>query len=346
MLNMLNMRKFSSVISLIVVVCMIFSLGGCSGFKSTSIKDLSVDEVREILEKKLGAEEYDFTRNGGRFKMNDFNYLKDGYYVTSEGCKDNKIDIATYSGTIGSSNLPHCYTEVVRLSRSYKDSIKDFVMYRIADRTDDEELRRANGSIGQSTIMIFAEFKSEKEAMDYFDAITKKSFFSDNTIQRYENSLDNMRRSAERFNYDETILGRWLLDADKDQKPVHLEDLDRSVYYRKDNKAYFNFNIRWDITKFGDIAKRDPNNEDIIEKHSFHTIGVRAHRLLVDGNKVLLIDGVDLTVTKGELDTVNKLCKALSTDNPFDAKMSDDLKYHIVFYLGSWLPYSSKVDSI
>lgn len=339
------MRKLRSVISLFVLVCMVFSLGGCSGAKKASLSDLSIDKVKNILEKNFGAKEYDYTRNGGKFTMNEFEYLKDGYYITSEGCKGTKIDIASYSGTVTGSFLPHNYAEVMRLSKTFKNSITDFVMYRIADRTDNEELRRVNGSLAQSTIMVYAEFKSEEEALECFDNMIK-TFFYDSTIQRYESSLDMMRKSAERYNYDETILGSWLTDADRGQKPVHLEDLDKSVYSRTDNKAYLNYNLRWDVTKWGDFIRTEPNNEELIEKLSFHTIGVRAHHLLVDGNKLLLIEGVDLTVNKGELNTVNKLCKALSTDNPFDVKMSDDLKYQIAFYLGAWLPHSSKITSI
>ena len=341
------MRKLRSVISLIVLVCLLFSLAGCSGAKNGSLSSLSVDKVKDILEKKLRAKEYDYTRNGRKFNMNEFEYLRDGYYITSEGCKDSKIDIASYSGTFsaGGSRLPHNYAEVSRLSKTFKNSITDFVMYRIADRTENEEFRRVNGSLAQSTIMVYAEFTSEEEALDCFDNMIM-SFFSDSTIQRYESSLDNMRRSAERYNYDETILGSWLTDADKGQKPVRLEELDKSVYSRTDNKAYFNYNLHWDVTKWGDIVRAEPNNAELIEERSFHSIGVRAHRLLVDGNKLLLIEGVDVTVNKGELDTVNKLCKALSTNNPFDVKMSDDLKYQIAFYLGAWLPNSSKIDSI
>lgn len=43
---------------------------------------------------------------------------------------------------------------------------------------------------------------------------------------------------------------------------------------------------------------------------------------------------------------VNKLCKAFSTDNPFDVKMSTDLKYQLLFFLNYWTPAYSRVDDV
>ncbi len=71
------MGKLKRLISLLVVICLVFSLAGC-GSKSISMDDLSVDTVRDILEKKLGAKEYDYSYNGGKLKYTDYEYFKDG----------------------------------------------------------------------------------------------------------------------------------------------------------------------------------------------------------------------------------------------------------------------------
>ena len=337
------MRKFRSVISLFVLVFFIFSLGGCSGAKNASLRSLSVDKVKDILEKKLRAEEYDYTRNGGKFTESDFSYFRDGYYITSEGDKGISDSIKNFSSTYPGSMLPHNYTEVGMLNKIFKESGTDFVVYKTSDRTDDEQLKRSTGSLARSTIMIYAEFNSTEDALNCFDNMIKH-YFSKSATETYESRLKYMDSMIERCKG--TIMGDWLNTAAKDQKAVHLEDLDESVYSRTDNNAHLDYSIRWDITRWGDYAMKDPDDQALIEEHALHTSGIRAHHLCVEGNKLLYIEGVDLTSNKGGLDHVNRLCKALSTGNPFDAKMSDDLKYQLAFILSIWSPAHSRVDDI
>lgn len=340
---MRNMRKFRSVISLFVLVCMVFSLGGCSGAKSAPMNDLSVDVVRDILEKKVGAKDYDYSYNNGKMKLYDFEYFKNGFYITNEGIKGTQIDFATFADTMTGNAFPHNSVQLRALNSNFKKSGTDFVMYRISDETDDESLRKVTGRLAHDTIMVYAEFKTAEDAMNCFENMTK-AFFSDSTINRYQSALDNMAKAKTR--YEGTLMGDWLNASDKGQQPVHLEDLDKSVYSRSGDKATFNYNYHYETLKWGDVVRNEPDNLELIEMSSFHYKGIRACHLRVEGNRLLFIEGLDVTTSKGELNDVNKLCKALSTGNPFDAKMSDDLKYQLAFYFGSWFPQSTRVDAI
>ena len=271
------MRKLRSLISLIIVVCMVFSLAGC-GSKSISMDDLSVDTVRDILEKKLGAKEYDYSYNGGKLKVYDFEYYKNGYYITSEGCKDTNIDITTYGDVLGNSFLPHNTVHLRLLARDFYNSGTDFVMYKISDKTDDETLRRTTGKLGHSTIMVYAEFKTAEDAMSCFENMT---------MQRYQSALDNMARAKTR--YEGTLLGDWLNAADKGQLPVQKENLDKSIYSRSGDEAIFNYHINYEVLKWGDLVRKEPDNLELIEERSFHYSGVRANHLRVEGNRLLYI---------------------------------------------------------
>lgn len=336
------MGKLKRLISLLVVVCLVFSLAGC-GSKSISMDDLSVDTVRDILEKKLGAKEYDYSYNGGKMKYSDYEYFKDGYYITSEGCKNTNIGIESYAGMLAGNFIPHNSVQLRNLSRDFRNSGTDFVMYKISDKTDDETLRRTTGPLAHSTIMVYAEFKTPEDAMTCFENMTK-GFFSDSTMQRYQSALDNMARAKTR--YEGTLMGDWLNAADKGQLPVQKENLDKSIYSRSGDEATFNYHINFEVLKWGDIVRNEPDNLELIEERSFHYTGIRASHLRVEGNRLLYIEGLNLTTSKGKLDNVDKLCNALATDNPFNAKMSDDFKYQLAFYLSIWLPNSTRIDSI
>lgn len=335
------MRKFRTVISLIVLVCFVFSLSGCSS-KSASLDDLTLDKVKDILEKKMGATEYDYSYNDGNLKRNDYEYFKDGYYIT-DGNDGHLIDIINYSGVMRGNTIPHYYVALNRLNKAYQESGTGFVMYKTTDRADPVDDHRYTGQIGRSALMIYVQFESDAAAMECFEDMTA-NYFGDSVLQRYEIALNSMSIATER--YKGTILGDWISKSNKGQQTVKLQDVDKSVYSREGNKAHFNYSLHWDITRFTDLARGNPDDLEKVEKYSFFSTGVSGFHLRVDGSRLLLIDGTNFTTNKGEVNEVKKLCKAFSTDNPFDAKMSTDLKYQLLFFLNYWTPAYSRVDDV
>ena len=94
----------------------------------------------------------------------------------------------------------------------------------------------------------------------------------------------------------------------------------------------------------GDTARAKPDDEDLIEESSVFTKGVMGHHLCVEDNKLLLIYGYDYSKSKGEAESVSKLCKAFSTGNPFDVKMDNELKKYLLFVQTKWIPGASRLD--
>lgn len=189
------MRKFRTVISLIVLVCFVFSLPGCSGSKSAPLDKLSVDKVKDILEKDLGAKEYDYSRySKSRALSDDYDYFKDGYYITSSGTEKSGLGISTYSKT--GDIMPHHHLEIRRLESALEKSGTGYVMYRTSDKLSDHDGRRSNGNIARSTLMIYAEFSTEKAAMDCFANMTKIYF--DRQRDDYERSQQTVQSLFDR----------------------------------------------------------------------------------------------------------------------------------------------------
>ena len=125
---------------------------------------------------------------------------------------------------------------------------------------------------------------------------------------------------------------------------VEFDDLTKDNYIREKSTARFDFNLLWEITKFGDVGLANPDDESVLEQVGREMEGVMGHHLCVDGNKLLLICGFDFDKSKGEAELVTDLCNALSTGNPFDIKMDDDLKKYLLFIYVKWAPGSSRLE--
>lgn len=341
------MRIFRTVISLIVLVCFVFSLSGCSS-KSAPLDDLSVDKVIKILEKDFGAKEFGESNKTNPYGGNS-SYFKDGFYMSSKGDSDSKIEFGSFAGAPrGQVSPPHFSGTLAKIYSFYKSSGTGYVMYRVSDKSE---------SADQSAIMLYVEFKTAEDAMACFDKVTQY-FFSETLISEYERRIN---RFLERDKYFldngaeqlyNTQLRQWVRENLTDRKSVKLEDLDKSVYSRTDGKAYFNYNLRYEITKWGDLLERKSQERDFdIEKYIdeyygkliFQNVVTQASHLRVEGNKLLLIDGGDLTRNTGDVEDVKKLCKAFSTDNPFNAKMNPDLSFQMLYGLKIWNASQSHV---
>ncbi len=309
-------------------------LGGCAS--KINIKSLSADKVIKILEKEFDSEEYEDEIEDASTFFNDF---EDGYYLTGEG--DTEVDFMNFCGLYrGGGNSLYMYKEVKYLQQYVTENDCEYVFYSQLD--PENGLNNASGAI-----MTFIEFEDADNAMDCFEDIMEDVYFDDEPGRKYqvwdyENVLDAAEDNIER--YEGTVFGDYIAKNSEDQKVVELDDLEKANYICDSKSARFDYNIRWEVLRMGDIARANPDDEDIIEESSIFTEGVMGHHLCVEGNKLLLIYGFDFDKSKGEAETVSRLCKAFSTGNPFDVKMDNDLKKYLLFIHNKWNPSYSRLD--
>ena len=309
-------------------------LGGCAS--KSNIKGLTVDKVIKTLEKDFKAEEYEDEIKDASTFLGDFD---DGYYLTGEG--NTEVAFMSFCGMYrGGGNGLYMYKEVRYLQKYVTENDCEYVFYSQLDPK--EGLNKATGAI-----MAFIEFEDDDDAMDCFEDIMADAYFDDEPghiyqVWAYENALDAAEDNIDR--YEGTVLGDYIAKNSKDQNVVEIDDLNKANYTCDSKSARFDYNLRWECLIMGDYARANPDDEDIIEESSVFTMGVMGHHLCVEGNKLLLIYGFDFDKSKGEVETVSKLCKAFSTGNPFDVKMDNDLKKYLLYIHNKWNPGTCRLD--
>ena len=308
-------------------------LGGCAS--KINIKSLSVDKVIKTLEKNFDAEEYDDDLNDP-FEFYEF---EDGYYITGEGKDD--ADFMSFCGLYrGIGNIFFNYTEVSHLQKFVNENKCEYVLYSQFERGESID-------DGSGVMMAFVEFDDADDATDCFEDIMEETYFNEDDsksyqIHAYERALDSAEYEKDR--YEGTLYGDYLSLNDEDEEVVELDDLDEANYTFDSKSGRFDYNIRWECLKMGDLARANPDDEDIIDNPNFFVEGIMGHHLCVEGNKLLLVYGFDFGTSKGKVESVNGLCKALSTGDPFDVKMNNELKKYLLFVHWKWSPNGARLD--
>ncbi len=319
----------------------------------SSIRKFSADKVVDLLVKDYDAKEYDDSCN---YNSLNHSYIAnfefdDGFYITGNGYYSDHVNLHSFAG-----NKYVNMFEIRMIEDAIDDTKADYVMYRKGDYDNPD----------YNVIVVFVEFSDSDDAMDCFNRImehegsdrasTSQSYygpyFNEKGINSYKKALDQRTETISKY------AGTWMdkaLSKGASEKVITLDDLDEENYVCTSARAYFDYNLHWDLTVWGDRAIGYLDNPDYLSSPYFVNkdaaqAGVLGHKLIIEDNKLLLIEGYDLSSegNKGvdRIALIDDLCESFGLSTPFDIDTSYDLEKYLLYVLNYWKPSCTRVNSV
>ncbi len=323
---MLNKIGFLRSSLALVVSCSYLVFGtaiarGCSlASNEERFKQLTVKDVINTLEKDYKAEDFEESDSVSNCYITD----------TDDQELLSKFVGPVYSGKNGGSYSMSIDFSKIKSHLQTDDN--DFVMYRDGD--DDA-----------CVIMIFVEFEDSDDAKACFEDIMSRYFFNGD-IEQYKSQLSAREWTKEM--YSGTLIEEAVSKEPGDEKIVTLANLEETDdgYKKSSDSMQFIYSYHWDILSIGDPAFMQPDDPDAFAKYTTQKCGGRMHNLYVQDNKLIWIDGYDLTEETEKIDLVSKLCNSFCVDDPADYKTDYSLKKYLIYQVRIWLPANNQINSI